>query len=196
MTKTMVLGLLLATLIFWAVGAYNRLVRLRSEVVKAFSQLDNALAVQPALIKATWPPGPDGLSASDGGAQPPTEAPWLRLLAAGEQFAHALANVRARPLDPRAIDALSSAHAALRDVWLDPVAFADLDPVTASGDDLPQTLRIRLMALDQQARVPAMALDAAVQSYNRAIRQFPASILASVWGFRAAAAPRWPSASD
>jgi LemA protein len=47
MTKPMVLGLLVAIALFWAVGAYNRLVRLRSEVVKAYSALDNVLRCTP-----------------------------------------------------------------------------------------------------------------------------------------------------
>jgi hypothetical protein len=55
MTKPMVLGLLVAIALFWAVGAYNRLVRLRSEVVKAYSALDNVLSVHPAVIKAAQP---------------------------------------------------------------------------------------------------------------------------------------------
>ena len=55
MTKPMMLGLLVAIALFWAVGAYNRLVRLRSEVVKAYSALDNVLSVHPAVIKAAQP---------------------------------------------------------------------------------------------------------------------------------------------
>ena len=62
MTKPMVLGLLVAIALFWAVGAYNRLVRLRSEVVKAYSALDNVLSVHPAVIKAAQPLADAGLA--------------------------------------------------------------------------------------------------------------------------------------
>ena len=36
----LILGLMLAIAIFWAVGAHNRLVRLRAEVVRQWSSVD------------------------------------------------------------------------------------------------------------------------------------------------------------
>jgi hypothetical protein len=42
--------------------------------------------------------------------------------------------------------------------------------------------------------VPATGFDSAVEVYNLAIHQFPASMLARIWGFRPATALRWPRA--
>ena len=46
---------LLALLFFWAIGAYNRLVRLRSTVVKAFAVLDEQLVRQLVWVQGCLP---------------------------------------------------------------------------------------------------------------------------------------------
>ena len=177
MTKPMMLGLLVAIALFWAVGAYNRLVRLRSEVVKAYSALDNVLSVHPVADVAAGVPqlSPDAL--------------WSRLVAAGEQFAQALANARAHPLDPDAIRVLSAARGVLTEVW------QATDGDSPEGSTLPESLRARLAALDEQAALPAAAFDASVRVYNLAIRQFPALILAGIWSFKPAGTLDWPEAA-
>ena len=165
----MVLGLLVATLAFWAVGAYNRLVRLRSDAVRAFSALDNVVAVQPALIKAGQLEGRDGVDAHAGIEM----AAWSRLEAAAGQFAQALSNARARPLDAEHLRAFSTAYDVLTNAWRAP------------------DLRARLAGLDEQAVALAAAFDTSVAAYNKAIRQFPAVLLAGVWHFRTAEPLAW-----
>jgi len=185
MTTTMALAVLVGMLVFWAVGAYNRLVRLRSEAVKAFSALDNAVAVQPALIKVAQlvvgaAPGP-------GVRQPGAAdvAAWSRLEAASGQLALALANARARPLEPEPLRAFSTAYGVLTSTWRTTEAEC-LDAAVS-----PQDLRARLAGLDEQAVAHAAVFDAAVAAYNLAIRQFPAMILAAIWQFRSAEPLEW-----
>ncbi len=177
----MVLGLLVATLAFWAVGAYNRLVRLRSDAVRAFSALDNVVAVQPALIKAGQLEGRDGVDAHAGIEM----AAWSRLEAAAGQFAQALSNARARPLDAEHLRAFSTAYDVLTNAWRAPEAEC-MDAVLN-----PRDLRARLAGLDEQAVALAAAFDTTVAAYNMAIRQFPAVILAGVWHFRTAEPLAW-----
>ncbi len=181
----MALAVLVGMLVFWAVGAYNRLVRLRSEAVKAFSALDNAVAVQPALIKVAQlvvgaAPGPDV-------RQPGVAdlAAWSRLEAASGQLALALANARARPLEPEPLRAFSAAYSVLTSTWRTTEAEC-LDAAVS-----PQDLRARLAGLDEQAVAHAAVFDAAVAAYNLAIRQFPAMILAAIWQFRSAEPLEW-----
>jgi LemA protein len=45
--------------LFWAVGAYNRLVRLRSEANQAFAALESELAKQVHLVQECVPPEED-----------------------------------------------------------------------------------------------------------------------------------------
>ena len=60
---------------------------------------------------------------------------------------------------------------------------------------MPESLRARLAALDEQAALPAAAFDASVRVYNQAIRQFPALILAGIWSFKPAGTLDWPEAA-
>lgn len=192
MSTSVVMGLGAAMMLFWAIGAYNRLVRLRSEVAKAFSSLDNILSVQSALIQASVPAsmmrGADG-ALSDADVQDGMTAEWQRLSAAGEQLSRSLARARSRPLDPEAIAALSSAQSVL--AGLCPQVASQVDGDAVAG--MPVGLQTRLAHLADQLEVPANALDAAVGIYNAAIRQFPALLLARVWGFKPAGCFRPPA---
>jgi LemA protein len=181
MTAPVLLGLLAATALFWAVGAYNRLVRLRSDVVRAFSALDNVLAVQPALIQASLP-------ASMPQVPNKNAAEWDRLSAVGAQYALSLANARSRPLDPEAIAALSAAQRVLDGVWEHAAVYSDDGDAAAAA--LLDGLQARLARLAEQAVGPGRFFDAAVMAYNIAIGQFPALILARIWGFKPAGSLR------
>ena len=91
---------LLALLFFWAIGAYNRLVRLRSAVVKAFAVLDEQLVRQLVWVQGCLPEAMrGGAVTAPGELQDEVTAAWARLHAASEQFAVALAQARAQPID-------------------------------------------------------------------------------------------------
>jgi LemA protein len=179
-TTLLILAVLVATLLFWAVGAYNRLVRLRAAVSQSFSALDAVLLVQPALIQAVLPE----LLASDVLADA-DQAPWARLSSAGEQYARALAFARAQPLDPGAVSALCAAQRVLDDVWHGGARMGTDGNITDAG--VPGHLQGRLARIADQGEGPREAFNASVLAYNQAVRQFPALLLARIWGFKPAA---------
>ena len=112
MLTTSVLGwLLLGVLVFWAVGAYNRLVRLRSVALLAFGALDAQWLRHTELLSATVPmpvlvPVADGPVAAPVEPEPPVPA---ALAAASAQLMASLAVARSRPLERDAIAALAAA---------------------------------------------------------------------------------------
>lgn len=179
------LSLLLALLLFWALGAHNRLVRLRARVTRAFAALDEQLVRQLVLTQGSLPDAMrDGQADADAvvDAVDAASAAWQRLQAAGEQFAVTLAAARANPLHAPAIAALVLAHEALRTAWNGALA----DAVPADAVPSAERLQQRWMRVLLQALPLRTAFNEAVQAYNHAIRQFPASLLAWVLGFRAA----------
>ena len=112
---------LLALLFFWAIGAYNRLVRLRSAVVKAFAVLDEQLVRQLVWVQGCLPEAMrGGAVTAPGELQDEVAAAWARLHAASEQFAVALAQARAQPIDVPGMASLVMAHEALRTAWAYP----------------------------------------------------------------------------
>ena len=172
-----------ALLLFWGIGAYNRLVRLRAAVARAFAALDEQLVRQLVWIQGGLPEAlRDGPHTTPGELNDEVTAAWGRLRAASEQFAVALAQARAQPLDVAAMAALVMSHEALRTAWAHALADAVPPDAVPSAD----RLQARWMRLLHQSLPLRAAFNDAAQSYNQAIRQFPASLLAHLFGFQPA----------
>ena len=104
--------LVLALVFFWAIGAYNRLVRLRAAVGTAFAALEPLLRERLAWVKGALPPAePPAPDAPASTLDEPRTQAWARLDAAGEQLALALAPVRSQPVSARAVCSLAQAQA-------------------------------------------------------------------------------------
>ena len=115
MPQSWTLVLIVAVLVLsWAVGAYNRLVRLRAAVVQAFHALDIELCRQTDVVQASLPASMQTSSAPML-AQPTdrVEAQWLGLHGALNQFRAALVQARQRPLDQPALAALAAGQQVL-----------------------------------------------------------------------------------
>ncbi|MBE7942076.1 MULTISPECIES: LemA family protein [Ramlibacter] len=160
-----------AVLLFWGVGAYNRLVRLRAEAHAAFAAVEAEFTRQVELVRGELPPPQPGGS----------EGLFVALHAAATQFAATLAAARARPLEPGGIAALSAAEGVLSLAW-ERVEREDAHDL--AGPRLPENLSLRRAQLALQARAAAEQFNAAVARYNAAIAQFPALLLALLFGFR------------
>lgn len=166
----LILWLAPALLVFWSVGAYNRLVRLRGEVRSAFGQIDAEL--QRHLDLATTLPA----DAEEGST-------WGQLLAANRQVQLCLATARAKPLDGSAIAALVAAGEVLTLAW-DRAEREDAHDL--AGPLLPPSVPIARAQLMTQVQAAAAQFNEAVARYNRAVSQFPAVLLAWIFGFRPA----------
>ena len=178
-TSSLATWIAAAVLLFWAVGAYNRLVRLRGDANTAFGALDAALSGQVQLVEQ--------LVAGDG--EPPasifggTESSfWGGLHGAASQLGASLALARHKPLDPDRIDALAAAQAVLAVAW----ERAERDDAhDLAGPRLPESLTSTRAQLTVQCIAAADRFSHAVEHYNAAIAQFPALLLAWLFGFRA-----------
>jgi LemA protein len=175
--------IVLLLLLFWAVGAYNRLVRLRIEVRKAFAVWDEQLVRQVVWVQGCLPESMrDGMQTSPADLQDAVTAVWARLYAASDQFAAALAHARPAVADVSTMAGLVLAYEAMRSALA--VALAEalaLDAVPSA-----EQLQTRWMRLLHQALPLRTAFNETAQAYNQAITQFPASIVARVAGFRPA----------
>jgi len=177
MQSTIVLWSVAAVLLFWAMGAYNRLMRLRAEANGAFAALEGEFVKQVALVRECLP-APEATQPAPLGNEP---AFWLGLHAAATQFAASLAAARARPLDADGIAALSAARDVLAMAW----ERAERDDAhDLAGPRLPETLTARRAQIVMQTHAAMEHFDGAVLRYNRAIAQFPAVLLAWLFGFK------------
>jgi LemA protein len=178
MTSSWIWWAIAAVLLFWAVGAYNRLMRLRADANTAFAALETELTRQVALVHACLPEEEEGPPASqfDGGS-----AFWAGLQGAAAQFSASLAAARLRPLDPDRIAALGAAQEVLQMAW----ERAERDDAhDLAGPRLPDNLTGERAQLVRQTEVAVGHFNQAVGRYNAAIEEFPAFVLAWLFGFR------------
>lgn len=172
-----------ALLFFWVVGAYNRLVRLRSRVRKAFAALDEQLVRQIVWVQGCLPDAMSGgVQTSPAELQDEVTATWARLHAASDQFAAALAHARADVADVPTMAGLVLAHEAMRTA----LAAALTDAVQPDAVPSADRLQVRWLRLLHQALPLRVAFNDAAQAYNRGIAQFPASVIARFAGLRPA----------
>ncbi|GKS87265.1 LemA family protein [Acidovorax sp. SUPP1855] len=167
----------LALLLFWAVGAYNRIVRLRSAAIQAFGGLDAHLMRMMAMLGE--------YEAAQGPAPAAHADARAALWAATTQFGASLAVARARPLDAGAAAALLTGREVLEAAWLAMVRVAEVPHAPGEGAALPLWAQRWQELVAQNALATRQFNDAALQ-YNQAIGQFPARLLAWLFGFKAA----------
>ncbi len=161
-----------AVLLFWAVGAYNRLVRLRSTIVRQFAPVDEQFRARHALLLQLT----DALAPVLANAAPRIEA----LRAACGQVEAACAHARLRPGATGTITSLRLADEILTE------SRARLPIQSVPGSELA-ALNAKLQASDTALAFARRQFDAAVIEYNDAVRQFPTLLLVGLFGFRAAA---------
>lgn len=187
MSTSVMIWIGVAVLLFWSVGAYNRLVRLRSEANTAFIALEAELNGQTELVHASLPASliHTGLTQPGELLDEVTQL-WSGLRAAASQLSTALAVMLPRPLDPQAAAALSHARDVMDGAWIRVAQEAN----DLAGSSIPEELERQWRQLSSQSRVATERFNQAVVQYNEAIRGFPALLLASLFGFKPGAGIR------
>jgi hypothetical protein len=179
-----------ALVLFWFVGAYNRLVRLRSAALHAYAALDAALVRQLDFVQAR-------VAQTEETAAPAPQS-GASIHAAAVQLATLLAATRLRPLDPAGIAALGTAMHVLVAAWQhmhpDAVISFEADgtlsrPAPLHGHEEPfeGAAPIAWPEPSAAAEIARSQFNLAVAHYNAAITQFPALLVAWIMQLRTAA---------
>ena len=160
-----------AALLFWAVGAYNRLVRLRGAIVRQFAAVDAQFRARQALLQQLI----DMLAL----ALPHAAERLETLRAACTQADAACAHARLRPGAVGAITSLRLADDIVAE------ARARL-PVQSMPGQALAPLNAQLAATAVTLAFARSQFNDAVEAYNFAVRQFPTLLLVGWFGFRVA----------
>lgn len=168
-----------AVLIFWMVGAYNRLMDLRNRIGQAFTQLADALGRRTLAV----PPLAQALVQRLPGEQASIDA----LLAARAQHEQALATARSQVISPAAMSRLLAAEGELASALLRIQALLDRRGDLAVEPAVQQPLA-QLHEADARITFARQLFNDAVLAYNDARSLFPTSLLARLYGMKAAAA--------
>lgn len=163
-----------AVLVFWVVGAYNRLVRLKNAIGAAYAQLDEQLRRRHELV--------DRLMAVVGGPLAHERGALEALQVASAQAREAVDRARAAPLRAGPLGALAGAEQMLA---------ASLQRVQALVEhhaELQHDAAVREVAdalAETRHRIgfARLAYNDQVEAFNSACAQFPTVVLARVFGF-------------
>lgn len=169
---------LAAVLVFWMVGAYNRLVALRSAIGQAWAQVEAQLLARRQALEPAAPVLREAL----------TEDPHAAdaLLGALAQVQAAADAVRVRPVSVELPAALLAAEQALSASMARVFALLEYHPELRDGDNEVSRARLALVDLDPKLAFARQLFNIAVDHYNEAVRQFPTNLLTGVYGFKRA----------
>lgn len=152
-----------AVWVFWSVGAYNRLVGLRNELLRCFAPVDEQLRARQTLL-LRWA---EGLEEADADA-------LQSFRAACQQIEGACTHARAHPARAGAMTSLRLA---------DEILVQARAKLPASTDE---SLAAALAEADATLAFARRQFNEAALAYNRAVSQFPTWVLSGLFGFRKA----------
>ena len=175
MIATAVFIAILLLIVFWAIGAYNRLVSLRNRFKNAFSQIDVQLKRRYDLI-------PNLVETAKGYMQ--HERDTLEAVIAARNLAVA-ANAKAagNPADGGAMRQMAAADGALTSSLGKMFALSEAYPDLKANQNMMQ-LTEELTGTENRIAFSRQAYNDGVMDYNTALEQFPGSIIANLCAFK------------
>jgi LemA protein len=165
---------LFALILFWAVGAYNRLVRLKNAIANAFGQIDVQLKRRYDLIPNLVEVARKYLA---------HEAETLEaVIAARNQARNAEQTVAASPGNAGAMGALAGAEQVLGGAMGRLFALAEAYP-DLKADQTMRELSEELASTENRVGFARQAYNDHVLAFNDAAAQFPTLIVARLFAF-------------
>ena len=165
---------ILAVFIFWSVGAYNRLVRLKNIIANAFGQIDVQLKRRYDLIPNLVEAAKKYLSHE----RETLEA----VITARNQAKSASDTARSRPTNALAVTTLAVAEQALSSSLGQLFALNEAYP-ELKADATIRELSEELTSTENKVTFARQAFNDAVLDYNNAQGQFPAVLVARLFSF-------------
>jgi len=172
----MILLSIVLLLVFWAVGAYNRLVSLRNRAKHAFSQIDVQLKRRYDLI-------PHLVEIAQVCMK--RERDTLEAVIAARTEAM-VAKLNADPVNAAAVQQSAAAEGALSASLDRMLALSETYPDLKTNQDMVQLIE-ELTATENRIAFSRQAYNDAVIQYNTSLEQFPGAVIANLFAFKQAA---------
>jgi LemA protein len=166
---------LIALAVVWAVGAYNRLVSLRNRFKNAFAQIDVQLKRRYDLI-------PNLVETARAYMKHERET-LEAVIRARDSAVTANTAAAADPSNAAAMQGLIAAEGTLSGALSRLFALAEAYPDLKANQNMMQ-LSEELTGTENKIAFSRQAFNDAVMSYNTAVEQFPANVIASAFSFK------------
>ena len=177
MTSFLIFLGIIAAIVFWAVGIYNRLVNLRNRVRNAFAQIDVQLTRRHDLI-------PNLVEAVKGYMKHERET-LEAVIKARNAASSALDEAKADPSNAAAMKKLGGAEGALSGVLGRLFALSEAYPDLKANQNMMQ-FQEELASTENKVAFSRQAFNDAVLGYNNSAENFPNNVIAGMFGFELA----------
>ena len=177
MTSFLVFLGIIAAIVFWAVGIYNRLINERNRVRNAFAQIDVQLTRRHDLI-------PNLVEAVKGYMKHERETLDAVIRARNTAVA-ALDAAKADPANAAAIKELGASEGALGNVLGRLFALSEAYPDLKANQNMMQ-FQEELASTENKVAFSRQAFNDAVMTYNNTAQNFPNNFIASTFKFELA----------
>lgn len=177
MTALIIVLAIVLLIVFWAVGAYNRLVSLRNLFKNAFSQIDVQLKRRYDLI-------PNLVETAKGYMKHERET-LEAVIAARNQAVSANARAAGDPTNASAMQQMAASEGALSSSLGKMFALSEAYPDLKANQNMLQ-LTEELTSTENRIAFARQAYNDGVMQYNTALEQFPGSMIASAFAFKSA----------
>ena len=165
---------IIAAIVFWVVGAYNRLVSLRNKFKNAFAQIDVQLKRRYDLI-------PNLVETAKAYMKHERET-LENVIRARNSAVTANAAAASDPGSAQAIQGLVVAEGALSGALSKLFALAEAYPDLKANQNMMQ-LTEELTGTENKISFARQAFNDSVMSYNTAVQQFPTNVIAGAFTF-------------
>ena len=172
MSETVLIGLLAATTVFWCVGLYNRLMRLRARALDALGALEKNLVSYTRLIQAQFP--------DEEGVYIPLE--WAGLVSSVKALEGQFRLAHGAPLQSQPLLAMAQTVDAIEAEW----SLLRASPADLAGPSMPEAMQKLWDEAALKVRIARGGFNQIVESYNEALHQFPAKLAVRAMGFQPA----------
>ncbi|GIZ50709.1 LemA family protein [Noviherbaspirillum aridicola] len=174
MTSAIVAAVIALLILFWAVGAYNRLVSLRNQFKNAFAQIDVQLKRRYDLI-------PNLVETARGYMKHERDT-LEAVINARNQAVSASTRAAAAPGDADAVRQLAAADGMLSASLGKMFALSESYPDLKANQNMMQ-LTEELTSTENRIAFARQAYNDGVMEYNNSREQFPGSIIAGMFAF-------------
>jgi len=164
-------------IVFWAVGAYNRLVSMQNQFRNAFAQIDVQLKRRYDLI-------PNLVETAKAYMKHERET-LEAVIAARNQAVNANAKASADPTDTNAMQQMAAAEGMLNATLGKMFALSEAYPELKANQNMMQ-LTEELTSTENRIAFARQAYNDGVMQYNTSREQFPGSIIAGMFAFKPA----------
>jgi len=172
MSASVLTWLLAATTVFWCVGLYNRLMRLRARGMDALGSVEKNLRVYTSLVDAQFP--------NEEGCFIPLA--WSDLVRHVQAIDAQCKAVRGAPLAVAQLKGLGAIIDAIERDW---EKISEL-PESVAQPSMSEALQKLWQEAALKVRTSRGGFNQIVDRYNEALHQFPASMVVDMMGFKEA----------